>query len=109
VVTLIFELAINGLYIALDLLQLERMKRYRIAYAGKDRPYPTPSETWHGIKIMLGGYARVIVPLQSLLALAVWYRKVDLGDDRPETVWWGRILLESVLCVLLADVWNYLM
>ncbi|KAI9024207.1 hypothetical protein DFJ74DRAFT_705926 [Hyaloraphidium curvatum] len=107
VITLVFELLVNGLYTALDLLRLPALERFRTSYAGKPRPYPPPAEIIAGFRIMLGGYLRLILPVQGLLAWALWTGRVSLGESDPAAVWWGQILLEELACVMLADLWDY--
>jgi len=113
VVSLVSELAINGFFTLLDLGRWDFFSKYRLDYCSDSlgrRKYPTPSEIFHGFKIFLYSYLRIILPLHAITISLTYLGIIPPPVTDLEAalqVSDSRIALDFVLCILMADVWNY--
>jgi len=111
VVSFLSELIVNGTFTFLDLQQFPRLDKYRIDYCqetlGKRR-YPPKDEIVHAIKVFIGSFCRVIIPIHVTTILGAYFGYLPTPKIyKPEEINDLRIILDLIVCVLFADVWNY--
>jgi len=72
VVSFLSELIINGTFTFLDVQQFPWLDKYRIDYCQSalgERRYPSKDELIHAVKIFIGSFLRVIIPIHLVTIL----------------------------------------
>jgi len=111
IVSLLCEIMVNGFFTFLDLQQFPVLDKFRIDYCQSAlgvRHYPPKDEIIHAIKIFLGSYVRIIVPIHCFTIAGAYLGYIPTPKNyKPEDITDINILADLFICVLFADVWNY--
>uniref|UniRef100_A0A0G4HRI8 Fatty acid hydroxylase domain-containing protein n=1 Tax=Chromera velia CCMP2878 TaxID=1169474 RepID=A0A0G4HRI8_9ALVE len=108
------ELAVNGFFTHLDVMRYPFLDSCRIHYCSDrlgTRKYPPAHEILHAMKLFFKGYLYVITPLHTI-PLILYYvdvLKFAPAEYLPENISDWKFIKDMVLCILMADWWNYWM